>query len=300
MAVDFRYKKLGYVALNATDIEKSAAFYENMVGLDPVGVGAQGEYFFRCSNDHHNIIVYPADTGGLKRIGWQMEDDANLDRAFDHFTEIGLSPQWIDKAESDALQQGRTFRLVEPNSGATFEYYAAIMQFIPNFSQKITKIARLGHVVLTLKNFEKAKPFFIEQMNFRVSDYIEGSIAFMRCFPNPYHHSFAIGGGDENRLNHVNFMVTDIDDIGKGNVRAKHSQVPIVYGPGRHPPSDSIFLYFLDPDEVTVELSFGMEEFPEENPRLPRMLEPSLDTIDYWGGFPDPRFAAKGPIETAG
>jgi hypothetical protein len=30
------------------------------------------------------------------------------------------------------------------------------------------------------------------------------------------------------------------------------------------------------------------------------MLEPSLDTIDYWGGFPDPRFAAKGPIEKAG
>ena len=77
-------------------------------------------------------------------------------------------------------------------------------------------------------------------------------------------------------------------------------KVPIVYGPGRHPPSDSIFLYFLDPDETTIEFSFGMEEFPEHNARPPRMLAAGLETIDYWGGFPDPRFAAKGVIETVG
>ena len=51
-------------------------------------------------------------------------------------------------------------------------------------------------------------------------------------------------------------------------------------------------------DETTIEFSFGMEEFPEHNPRAPRMLEPSLETLDYWGGAPGPRFGAKGVIET--
>lgn len=300
MGADFRYKKLGYVALNVTDMEKSAKFYENMVGLDPAGDGADGCKFFRCSNDHHNIILYPGKVGGLKRVGWEMEDDRNLDMAFGHFSEIGLKPHWLDAAESNALSQGRTFRMIEPNTGATFEYYATITQFVPNYSQKITKIARLGHVVLSVVDFDKTLKFFTEQLNYRVSDYISGIIAFTRCFPNPYHHSLAIGKANENRLNHVNFMVTDIDDVGRGNVRARHMQVPIVYGPGRHPPSDSIFLYFLDPDETTIEFSFGMEEFPEHNARPPRMLAAGLETIDYWGGFPDPRFAAKGVIETAG
>ncbi len=36
-----------------------------------------------------------------------------------------------------------------------------------------------------------------------------------------------------------------------------------MFGPGRHPPSESVFLYFLDPDGLTLEYSFGMEEFPE-------------------------------------
>ena len=42
MGLDFRYKKLGYVALNVTDMEKSAAFYRDMVGLDPSGDGPDG------------------------------------------------------------------------------------------------------------------------------------------------------------------------------------------------------------------------------------------------------------------
>ena len=45
--------------------------------------------------------------------------------------------------------------------------------------------------------------------------------------------------------------------------RLRKAEVPIVYGPGRHPPSGSFFLYFLDPDGMTLEYSHGMEEFPE-------------------------------------
>ena len=54
-------------------------------------------------------------------------------------------------------------------------------------------------------------------------------------------------------------MVTDIDDIGKAVYRARKLDAPIVFGPGRHPPSESSFFYFLDPDGMTLEYSFGME-----------------------------------------
>ena len=56
----FRYKKLGYVALNVSDIEKSTEFYDKMVGLQLVEKNDKRSSFFRCSNDHHNIILYPA------------------------------------------------------------------------------------------------------------------------------------------------------------------------------------------------------------------------------------------------
>ena len=35
-----RYKKLGYVAFNVSDLDKSIAFYRDMVGLDHVKTNA--------------------------------------------------------------------------------------------------------------------------------------------------------------------------------------------------------------------------------------------------------------------
>jgi 2,3-dihydroxy-p-cumate/2,3-dihydroxybenzoate 3,4-dioxygenase len=37
-----RYRKLGYVALNVTDLERSCAFYEKIVGFQANGHGDDG------------------------------------------------------------------------------------------------------------------------------------------------------------------------------------------------------------------------------------------------------------------
>ncbi len=131
-------------------------------------------------------------------------------------------------------------------------------------------------MVLHCADHKATEKFFLNKLNFRASDRIDGAVTFTRCFPNPLHHSLGLSNSDSNRLHHVNFMVTDMDDIGRALWRMKKNDVPIVFGPGRHPPSESVFLYFLDPDGITVEYSFGMEEFPEVNPREPRLMPPGL------------------------
>ena len=80
-------------------------------------------------------------------------------------------------------------------------------------------------------------------------------------------------------------------------VQSLHRAVTKVFGPGRHPPSDSVFFYFLDPDGITVEYSFGMEEFAEHGARPPRYLEPAPESLDVWGAVPDGQFGRSGPIE---
>jgi 2,3-dihydroxy-p-cumate/2,3-dihydroxybenzoate 3,4-dioxygenase len=69
-----------------------------------------------------------------------------------------------------------------------------------------------------------------------------------------------------------------------------------VFGPGRHPASTSVFLYFLDPDGMTLEYSFGMEQFPERDPRPPRRLDPAPLNVDSWGSYRDPRMSAVGEV----
>jgi 2,3-dihydroxy-p-cumate/2,3-dihydroxybenzoate 3,4-dioxygenase len=297
-----RYRKLGYVALNVSDLERSATFYRDLVGLQPVA-GAEGEAarFFRCDYDHHNIMLFQGARPGLKRIGFEMESAAHLEALFESLQNKGLKVWEVPREECARFHQGRSFRLAEPCTGATFEFYESMLEFGGQpFQHTLAKIQRLGHVVLRTPEYAEAVAFFTGVLNFRVSDSIEEAVTFMRCFPNPFHHSFGIGKGKARGLHHVNFMVTEVDDIGRAIWRFNKAQVPIVNGPGRHPPSGSMFLYYLDPDGLTVEYSFGMEEFPEANPRKPRVLEPIRESFDYWGAPTDPRKSAVGEIESAG
>jgi len=294
-----RYVKLGYVALNVTDLARARAFYESLLGLQWADTGADGSIALRCSHDHHNLLLYPAVAPGLKRIGWELENDDERDRLFERLARSGRQVWEVDPAECAALHQGPSFRLVEPTTGAVYEFYSTIREFSGQpYQPTHTKIQRLGHVVLKTAHYAETRKFLTTELNFRVSDEIDGKVCFLRCFPNPFHHTLAIGAAREPGLHHVNFMVSEIDDIGKAITRFNKNQVTIVHGPGRHPPSGSIFLYFLDPDGLTVEYSFGMETFPAEGARKPRLMEPIQASFDFWDCPIDPRKSAVGAIES--
>jgi 2,3-dihydroxy-p-cumate/2,3-dihydroxybenzoate 3,4-dioxygenase len=292
----FRYEKLGYAALNVTDLDRSVHFYRDLMGLDLVSQDVDVA-FLRCSRDHHNLVLYRSKTAGLQRAAYKMASLEDLQNAFAFFTTEGFNPHWLNEAESVALKQGPTFRVREPNSGLMFEFYDRMTHLAIPYEPTVTKIARIGHVVVACRNYESAVTTLESKFNFAVSDFVEHKFTWMRCFPNPLHHSFAIGQGETDHLHHINFMVTDIDDIGNAMNRMKKAGVEIVFGPGRHLPSTSIFLYFLDPDGMTMEFSFGMEEMHEGSARLPRMLEMHARTMDIWGSSPAERFGKSGEID---
>ena len=184
-----------------------------------------------------------------------------------------------------------------PDHTLVFELYARMERGSGDYIPTVAKIQRLGHVVIRCKNRDAVLRTLTEQLNFKVSDHFGDQVAFLRCFPNPYHHSFGLSRGDEDGLHHLNFMVTDVDDIGRAMNRMRKNDVEIVYGPGRHDISNSIFLYYLDPDRLTTEYSFGMEEFPEEAPRPARQLPMRPEILDSWGGLPAANFGKAGSVE---
>jgi 2,3-dihydroxy-p-cumate/2,3-dihydroxybenzoate 3,4-dioxygenase len=206
---------LGYVALNVSDVERSAFFYEELWGLQADGQDATEPRFLRCSKDHHNIVLYRA-TPGLKRLGWRLETDEDLQRLGNNLRKEGLRVREVEAAECRALHQGPTLRFSEPFTGATHEFFIHMDNAADDWTPSVAKIQRVGHVVR---------------------------------------------------------------------------------GPGRHPPSGSIFLYVLDPDGLTVEYSYGMEEFPEVDFREHRVLPPVPESINLWGGPTDKRLGAIGKIE---
>lgn len=294
MTAPFRYRHLSYVALDVSDLEQSLGFYRDLVGLT-VDRRDGDTAFLRCSELPQNLVLREGDTPGLARAAFELESQADLDRAYTYLDDEGFAPEWLTAEEAGELKVGAALRFREPGCGLHFEFHVE-PELQDDFEAGHTAIARLGHVVLNVADFATVEGSLVGKLNFLISDHVPGKIAFLRAFPNKYHHSFAILTGPSDGYNHVNFMVSDIDDVGRAINRMKNAEVPIVFGPGRHEPSGSIFLYFLDPDGMTTEYSFGMEEFAEEGARPPRELEAKPEVLDTWGSIPDPRFGKGGAI----
>ena len=295
-----RYKKLGYVVLSVTDLEKSKDFYENMVGLQFVERDNETVYL-RSSYDHHNMILEQGSEPGLKRVAFELEKASQFQDVFNYLTDKGLNPIELSEKETQKLAQGRTLRFKDPYVGVTYEFYVEMMQLgLPYKSTHGLDIECLLHVVYESPHLEEITDFFVNTLNFKISDFSgrETNFVWLRAFPNPWHHTFAVTKGPENKLNHLAYKVGTVDDIGIQVNRLKDNNVPILFGPGRHHPSGSIFLYYADPDGMAIEYSQGMEAFPEEGAREPRRLEPSKETIDEWGGTPQPEFGQVGKLFT--
>lgn len=298
-APPFRYDRLGYAALEVTDLSRSVDFYTELMGLDLVESNRE-RAFLRCGRDHHNLVLYQGRTAGLKRAAYQVASPDELEKAFQFTRSRGLEPEWLAEDELDTLKQGISFRVREPSTGLVFEYFHHMTQLACPYAPRLTKIERIGHVVVGTSRYPQAVESLTRNLNFGLSDFVDDKFSWMRCRPNPLHHTFAVGASTRNHLHHINFMVTDIDDIGMAAARMQKAGVQIVFGPGRHLPSTSIFLYFLDPDGMTMEFSFGMEEIHEESARMPRMLEMHPRTMDVWGGpMPHEQFGRNGVIEGA-
>ena len=295
-----RYKRLASLALNVGNLDRSMTFYRDVMGLQQVGLDQGPVRFLRCSDDkHHDLALYRGNPG-LKRIAFELESSSELAHLTAALDAADVAYCDIPPADVDSAASGNGIRMSEPHTHATMDF------FIPNermdeglpFVPTVAKIDRLGHLVLRSAQYIETIDFFRNVLNFRISDQIGDAVTFMRCFPNPLHHSFGIGNGrGQSSLHHLNFMVTDIDDIGKAMWRFKRLDVPIVFGPGRHPTSNSIFLYALDPDGITVEYSFGMEKFEEVGARDARLLPLEPKSVDSWEGPIDPRKNGVGAIE---
>lgn len=299
MAAPYRYRRLGYVALNVSDIERTTAFATDIFRLSVQGDSPHGSRFLRCGVRHHELILTQAPSAGFVRAGWELETPDDVDRAFHHMVEIGLDPQPLAQEQKAilGLSGDLAFRVCEPTTGASFEYYSRMENIASPRQDATTKFVGDIHFGLVVPDAKATVRFATEKLGFIASDFVgDHLVTLMRAFPNPNHHSFApVQSPDGScKFHHVAFMVEEIDDIGKLLNRCKKAAVDIAFGIGRHPTSGSIHLYIYDPDGMVWEYTLGMEQFPETGAREPRLMSARPEDFDLWGATPDPGFMARG------
>ena len=110
------------------------------------------------------------------------------------------------------------------------------------------------------------------------------------------HHSLALFPSTYPGVQHINHQVEDIDDVMQSYYWLKQQGVKIVYGPGRHPISTAMMVYFEGPDGMVYEFSSGVRLIaPEEEADYrPRQFPFTAESFCMWGSRPDiPEFRSK-------
>jgi catechol-2,3-dioxygenase len=271
------------VALTVPDLTLAEEFFTRTWHLLVVARTEKALYFRGAGSDHHLLALHHAPGAAqILHITLRARSLDALALAAQRTTAAGghvLSPTASlnepggGHAVTLADPDGRVFRLVYDD-----EQLEAIDA--PDMP------LRLAHVVLNSSHVEDTRQFMEAALDFSMSDRTR-IMAFMRC--NNDHHSVALGDTDNNALNHIAFLMPDIDAVMRGGGRMQEAGFPIEWGPGRHGPGDNAFNYFIGPFDVVIEYTAEVEQIDDSY----QTGQPSDWTwppgrVDQWGISPPP------------
>lgn len=243
----FPVAEIRSVHLGTPDLAKSEAFYTSVWGLR-VQDRANGIVFLRASGpDHHVLALSAHPSSEVLSVTFRVASLNDLQRLSTSARKAGatlLRPA----APSPAPDGGTVLKLRTPEGyilrlihGDTRLKTAAAAPNLPH---------RLSHVNLNCANIDATTKFFQQGLGFCLTDRSK-MMAFLRC--NSDHHAVVLADSGLNGMNHIAFMMPDIESVMRGSGRMIDHGFPIGWGVGRHGPGDNVFAYFIDPTGFVIE-----------------------------------------------
>jgi 2,3-dihydroxy-p-cumate/2,3-dihydroxybenzoate 3,4-dioxygenase len=151
------------------------------------------------------------------------------------------------------------------------------------FPSRDAGITGFSHIGLHSISPRQDEVFWTTVCNARVSDWI-CEAPLLRI--DPVHHRIALFPSKRTGVQHINHQVESIDDIMRSYYFLKDNNVRIRFGPGRHPTSGAMFLYFEGPDGMIYEYSSGVRMITDEA-YVPRQFPAKSKSFCAWGSKPD-------------
>jgi catechol 2,3-dioxygenase len=249
--------EMGYVTLQASDIERSLQHAHDILGLKETGRSGGAVFLTSSARRHHELVYLDSTTDALNHIGLVARDLKSLDvvrgRVRDRGLEI-LSNTPLHPGVSD----GFVFRGPEDFA---FEIYVGMeeRQLVPAPHGP----DRFGHVNLHPQDVAGMKDFLVDVLDFKVTDIIGSDfVYFLRC--NPDHHGIALVRG-RGWMHHHAWQVQSIADLGKLGDRIWESGSRLLMGPVRHGGGHNIAAYYVEPSGAVVEVYTDLQQIYDEN-----------------------------------
>lgn len=279
---------LRHLVLGTPLFEEQLAFYEEIWGLQPASESQDGVRYFRGALGGPAILgLIPARRRVIHHIGFAAEDVAAVDRLWKQVQARGArvlgEPGALDEPEG-----GYGFRMLDLD-GRCLEIAAEFAAGSAEASPSRSYYPRaLNHVVLNTPDIDRAAAFYTEVLGFRISDWSEHAMAFLRCDHN--HHSIAVNQAPHASINHVAFEVGSVDEMLRGLAHVRRNWRAPIWGPGRHGPGNNTFAYFQDAAGFVVEYTAELQQIADESLHQPQVWPRIPERMDLWGigGPPEP------------
>ena len=298
-----KIQDIRHVGLLSPSIAAHARFYLEAWGLQSAGEDQHARYFRGTSSEHHILSLHRADRRGLHHLAFSVDGREAVDAAATELERRGATVV-AQPGDLDEPGGGYGLRFLDPENRC-IELSAGVAEHSNGWSARRVEPRRLCHVVLNTARFDQVVGFYTDVLGFRVSDWNESRMAFLRC--NRKHHVVAFNRADHASVNHVAYVMANVDGVMRGlsDLRARGREPD--WGPGRHGPGNNIFCYYTDPAGYVSEFSSDMEHIEDEATHEPVVWRRGPELADRWGtagppgaevrkamaGDPDPGWAAR-------
>ncbi len=277
--LDIRYVRLGTRDLDAAD-----RFAREVVGLELARVEG-GARYYRSDDRDHTLVYFEGDPRD-HTVGFELRDAATLEAAAAALSDQGFA---VQHGSADANEQRRVLGSVsfaDPTGNRIDLVERPHHSGRRHFPSRDAGVTGFSHVGLCSTDAPRDEAFWCGVLGARVSDRI-GDAALLRI--DPVHHKIALFPTTRSGVQHVNHQVAGIDDVMRAWYQLRERGVKIVFGPGRHPTSGAVFLYFEGPDGMVFEYSTGVRLIAPEDEAAyrPRQFPAVPSSFCMWGSLPD-------------
>ena len=264
--------------LGVEDLEAAQRFFRDL-GLAEVESGAAGSTFH--TQDGTGIVVRnvadhslpkPVATGSnIRETIWGVSSKADLEQigaelAKDRQVQMGANSVLRTIDDDNLAIAFQVTKRHAFNAEPLLSNVAGLPPQRPanrqiDFAKPVFP-RTIGHVVYTSPNPEAAIRFYIDRLQFRLTDkFIGGEGSFARAPGSKDHHTIFIIHEPTGRvgLHHISFHVTDFNEVMLAGQRLTNNGWKTALGPGRHYVGSNYFWYFQSPCGGAMELDADID-----------------------------------------
>ena len=270
------------VEIGLPDVAAAEDFFVRTWNLAVAAREGGAVYLRGTGADHHLLALYPAAAPVLRSITLRSPSGAALDQIALNAAAHG-GAVLADRAPVTGPGRGEAVVVRDPQG--------RILRFVHGDArhadtlQHQDKPIRLAHAVLNSHDVAAAQPFYERALGLKLSDRTR-IMAFIRIPQEGLgdHHSIALADADNDCLNHIAFVMPELESVMRGGGRMRDAGYAIEWGPGRHGPGNNAFNYFVGPAGLVIEYTAEVEQVGDSHvARGPDDWKWPPGRVDQWG-----------------